>query len=78
MINELFGKILCYSICGTLFDRADEIILDRRMEEGISDTLYDCLPNMKNICDTIRTDHRFLQCLFAEYLSEDDKTEYLR
>lgn len=78
VINELFGKILCYSICGTLFDRADEIILDRRMEEGISDTLYDCLPNLKNICDTIRADHRFLQCFFPGYLSDDDKTEYLR
>ena len=51
--------------------------------EGVSSTLYDYIPNMKYICDTVRMEHKFLQFLsgriqdmelFSEYLAqlEDD------
>lgn len=39
---------------------------------------YDYLPNMKYICDSIRLEHKFLQCLLlSSRLTENDKILYL-
>ena len=70
---ELYGKILCYSICGIIFDRVDEFILEKRQEEDIMLTQYDYIPNMKYICDTVRLEHKFLQCIVSGPLSEEEK-----
>ena len=78
VVNELYGKILCYSICGIIFDRVDEFILEKRQEEDIMLTQYDYIPNMKYICDTVRLEHKFLQCIVSGLLSEEEKTSFLR
>ena len=76
VINEMYGKILCFSICGVIFDRTEQIIRDRKVNS--SDPLYDYLPNMKYICDSIRLEHKFLQCLLlSSRLTENDKILYL-
>jgi len=85
VVCELYGKILCYSVCGILYGRAEELFVKRvaESETGISCTLYDHIPNMKYICDTVRLEHVFLQFLarndreselFSQYLTqlEDD------
>ena len=85
VVCELYGKILCYSVCGIICDRTEELLLKKVSEsgEGVSSTLYDYIPNMKYICDTVRMEHKFLQFLsgriqdmelFSEYLAqlEDD------
>lgn len=85
VVCELYGKILCYSVCGILYGRAEELFVERvaASETGISCTLYDHIPNMKYICDSVRMEHLFLQFLtgndresemFSHYLAqlEDD------
>ena len=85
VVCELYGKILCYSVCGIICDRTEELLLKKVSEsgKGVSSTLYDYIPNMKYICDIVRMEHRFLQFLagriqdlelFSEYLAqlEDD------
>lgn len=78
VVNELYGKILCYSICGIIYDRVDEFILEKRQEEDLMYTQYDYIPNMKYICDTVRLDHKFLQCVIPGYLSLEEQSEYLK
>lgn len=78
VVNELYGKILCYSICGIIYDRVDEFILEKRQEEDLMCTQYDYIPNMKYICDAVRLDHKFLQCVVPGYLSKEEQFEYLK
>ena len=74
VINEVYGKILCYSICGLLYNHTNDLMISKRPEEGMT-TRYDYLPNMKYICDTIRLDQRFLQC-FINKKSAAEKEDY--
>ena len=74
VMNEIYGKILCYSICGLIYTCADDQMISKRSEEGRK-TQYDYLPNMKYICDTIRLDQRFLQC-FINQKSNEEKESY--
>ena len=79
MVCELYGKILCYSICGILYDRAEELLIKRRtdLETGISCTLYDHIPNMKYICDIVRMEHVFLQFLLGNVQESETSSQYL-
>ena len=72
--KQIYGKILCYSICGLIYTCADDQMISKRSEEGRK-TQYDYLPNMKYICDTIRLDQRFLQC-FINQKSNEEKESY--
>ncbi len=79
VVCELYGKILCYSVCGILYDRAEELIIKRVSESdpGISCTLYDHIPNMKYICDTLREEHKLLQFLTGEIQELEIFSKYL-
>lgn len=78
VVNEIFGKILCYSICGIIYDRIDKIIVERRPEEGQT-TLYDYIPNMKYICDNVRIEHKFMQYLAGVLDNREDVVnDYLK
>ena len=79
VVCELYGKILCYSVCGILYSRADRLLLKRAAESetGISCTLYDYIPNMKYICDTVRTEHVLLQILTGKARETETISEYL-
>lgn len=79
VVCELYGKILCYSVCGILYDRAEELFIKRveESETGISCTLYDYIPNMKYICDTVRTEHIFLQFLVGNIRDPGTISQYL-
>ena len=74
VILKIYGKILCYSICGLIYNNADDLMINKRPAEGM-ETRYDYLPNMKYICDTIRLDQRFLQC-FINLKSDEEKEKY--
>lgn len=43
VINEVYGKILCYSICGLLYNHTNDLMISKRPEEGMT-TRYDYLP----------------------------------
>ena len=76
---EIYGKILCYSVCGILYGKADALLI-RRLEEsenGMSCTLYDYIPNMKYICDTVRMEHVFLQFLAGKVQDPENFSRYL-
>lgn len=60
--NELYAKILCFSLSGCFYEAADEKRTQNRQEKE-SDTQYNYIPNMKYIIDTIRTEHKLLQYL---------------
>ena len=71
---EIYGKILCYSVCRILYGKADALLI-RRLEEsenGMSCTLYDYIPNMKYICDTVRMEHIFLQVLAGKLQNSEN------
>ena len=76
---ELYGKILCYSICGIIYGSADELLIERvsETETGMSCTLYDYIPNMKYICDTVRMEHVFLQFLAGKDQDPENISRYL-
>lgn len=77
VVNELYGKILCYTLCGRFYDAADKQNIAKYSEEGQT-TRYDYIPNMKNIADTIRVEYKILQyfsgkmtpAYVADYLNE--------
>lgn len=71
VVNEILGKILCYSVCGIIYNRIDEIIIEKRPEEGQT-TLYDYIPNMKYICDSVRIEHKFVQYLAGTLKDNED------
>lgn len=79
VVCELYGKILCYSVCGILYEKANWLFLKRvaESETGMSCTLYDYIPNMKYICDTVRMEHIFLQFLAGKVRSPADFSRYL-
>lgn len=72
VVCELYGKILCYSVCGILYGRSEELFLKRvsDSEPGVSCTMYYYIPNMKYICDAVRMEHLFLQFLAGVYVQK--------
>ena len=62
VVCEILGKILCYSICGILYNRIEEIIVEKRSQQEPK-TLYEYIPNMKYICDSVRIEHNFIRYL---------------
>ena len=54
VVCELYGKILCYSICGALYKEGDDQLIADRPAEGMT-TAYDYIPDMKYIVDSVRT-----------------------
>ena len=62
VVSEIYGKILCFMLCGRFYEAADKENISRRPETGQM-TQYDYIPNMKYIADTIRVEHRLLQYL---------------
>lgn len=79
VVCELYGKILCYSVCGIIYDRAEELHIEkvRKAEAGQPGTLYDYIPNMKYICDTVRMEHQFIQFLTGKSKNPEESTAYL-
>lgn len=74
-MNELYGKILCYTLCGQFYDAADKQNIAKYSEEGQT-TRYDYIPNMKNIADTIRVEYKILQ-YFSGKMTPADVADYL-
>lgn len=76
--NEIYGKILCFSVCGLFYEAACE---DSKENSHIREpsNKYEYIPNMKNITDTLRAEHRFLKLLsdFKMYEREIMPAEYL-
>lgn len=56
--NEIYGKIVCYNIAGLLYEQAAMLTTDGN--------IYEQLPNMKNIVDTIRREKRLIKEIFLE------------
>lgn len=61
VVNELFGKILCYSICGLIYNKVNDIVIEKR--ENSSQNKYEYIPNMKYLCEMVRLEHKFLYYL---------------
>lgn len=61
VVNELYGKILCYSICGLIYNKVTDIVIEKR-QDTLSNK-YEYIPNMKYLCDTVRLEHKFLHYL---------------
>lgn len=70
VVNELYGKILCYSICGLIYNKVCDNVIKSRQENPSNK--YEYLPNMKYLCDTVRLEYKFLQylSLINSYASE--------
>ena len=79
VVCELYGKILCYSICGIIYGEADRLLIEKmsETETGMSCTLYDYIPNMKYICDTVRMEHIFVQFLIGKLREPENFSRYL-
>ena len=79
VVCELYGKILCYSVCGILYGKADRLIIQRveESETGMSCTLYEYIPNMKYICDTVRMEQVFVQFLGEKVRDSEEFSKYL-
>ena len=60
--NEIYGKILCFTLCGCFYEAAGEKEVQKHHGEGQL-RKYDYIPNMKYIVDTVRTEYRLLQHL---------------
>lgn len=60
--NEIYGKILCFSLCG-LFYEAACAELEERNGSGEYYNKYDYIPNMKNVVDTLRAEPRLIMLL---------------
>lgn len=60
VLNEIYGKILCYIICGRFYESADEKNIVEKFSKRQT-TKYDYIPKMKYISDTIRMEHRLIQ-----------------
>lgn len=60
--NEIYGKILCFSICDLFYEAAyAELKSHRQPREPFNK--YDYIPNMKNITDTLSAESQFLKLL---------------
>ncbi|MBE5955013.1 MAG: IS4 family transposase [Lachnospiraceae bacterium] len=77
VVNELYGKILCYSICGLIYNKVNEIVLEKRTESVSSGNKYDYIPNMKYLCDTVRLEHKFLYYLADIQTWSEEMEQYL-
>ena len=77
VVNELYGKILCYSICGLIYDRVNDIVIEKRKGSDLPETKYTYIPNMKYICDTVRIEHRFLSYLLRISENGEAMKQYL-
>lgn len=75
VVNELYGKILCYSICGVFYNRVGELVIERQRTGN--DTMYTYIPNMKYICDTLRLEHKFLKYLSNASFEDSNITQYI-
>ena len=62
-----------------IYDRAEELHIEkvRKAEAGQPGTLYDYIPNMKYICDTVRMEHQFIQFLTGKSKNPEESTAYL-
>lgn len=56
VVNEIYGKILCYVLCGRLYENASA----HKQRPGRKN-LYAYIPNMKYICDAVRMEHKLIQ-----------------
>lgn len=75
VVNELFGKILCFTICGQIYEEADRKCVERRPEEG-QKTRYDYIPNMKYIVDLVRVEYKLLKYLFCLWDYNESSIQY--
>ena len=64
VVNEIYGKILCYSFCGILYCSA-MVAMERR--EKKSDRKHPHIVNMKYVCDLVRVDHKIIQFLNIDH-----------
>lgn len=71
VVCELYGKILCYSICGSFYKAGDERLIAERPIDGIT-TAYDYMPDMKYIVDTVRTERKLLLYLHGRAMDDFD------
>lgn len=62
VVNEIYGKILCFILCGRFYEAAEEENIRRRQHEE-QRTQYDYIPNMKYISDAVRVEFQLLQYL---------------
>lgn len=77
VVNEILGKILCYSICGIIYNRIEKIIIEKYSKKA-NRTKYEYIPNMKYICDSVRIEHRFLKYLAANPNNVENFSFYLK
>ena len=77
VVNEIFGKILCYSICGIIYDRIEKIIIEKRSQKD-GKQKYKYIPNMKFICDSVRIEHRLLKYLAGIFDNDELFLIYLK
>ena len=75
VVNELYGKILCYSICGVFYNSVNELVIEK--QNKAKGTQYTYIPNMKYICDAIRLEHKFLKYLSAQTRQSDEMGGYI-
>lgn len=73
VVNELYGKILCYSICGLIYNKVNDIVVEKRQDSSINK--YEYIPNMKYLCDMMRLEHKFLHYL-SQISSVDSEIAY--
>lgn len=71
VVCELYGKILCYSICGALYKEGDDQLIADRPAEGMT-TAYDYIPDMKYIVDSVRTERKILLYLHGNQPNDFD------
>lgn len=62
VVNEIYGKILYYMICGRFYSEAQKVYHSEN-NNSFKTKKYEYIPNMKYICDTIRIEYRLLQYL---------------
>lgn len=76
VVNELYGKILCYSICGLIYNKINDIVVEKRQDAPSNK--YEYLPNMKYLCDTVRLEHKFLHYLSLINSHASELEEYIK
>lgn len=56
--NEIYGKMVCYNIASLFYEQADMLTTDG--------TVYEQIPNMKNIVDTIRREKTLIKEMYLK------------
>lgn len=77
VVNELYGKILCYSICGFIYNDVNELVIEKRNKSVSVENKYEYIPNMKYLCDTLRLEHKFLYYLSDIKKWSEEMEQYL-